>query len=78
MCTRDCQQLQEFVNQGCTQLKIQVSVDKLDIPNVLMQCETHNYNESQPCEIFISLQVSIETFYSHITIHLCCSGIDTL
>ncbi|CAF3358257.1 unnamed protein product [Rotaria socialis] len=52
--TRDCNELQQFVQEECTQLKLQVCVDKLNVDNVLMQCETFNYNESQPCQIFIS------------------------
>jgi hypothetical protein len=31
---KDCDQLQQFVQQGCAQMKVQICVDKLDIPRV--------------------------------------------
>ena len=72
--TRECEQLQQFIQQGCAQLRIQACVDKLDVPDVLMQCEPVIYNDSQPCKIFVSQSVSTEKI-SKIIIHLSCSGI---
>ncbi|CAF4526751.1 unnamed protein product [Rotaria sp. Silwood1] len=53
--TKDCNELQQFVKERCTQLKLQVCVDTIKVPNVLMQCAVFKYNESQPCQIFISI-----------------------
>ncbi|CAF3398129.1 unnamed protein product [Rotaria socialis] len=46
--TRDCNELQQFVQEECTQLKLQVCVDKLNVDNVLMQCvfKTRTVNKS--------------------------------
>jgi hypothetical protein len=54
----DSPELQQFVQEKCAQLKIEVSVDKLSIPGVLMQCQVSHYNESKPCQIFVNLPVS--------------------
>ncbi|CAF1078520.1 unnamed protein product [Rotaria sordida] len=59
--TKDCNQLQQFVEEGLAQLKMEVCIDKLEVPDVLMQCEVFNYNENKPCQIFISQLVSIST-----------------
>ena len=56
--SKDSEELQKFVKDGCSRLKLDVSVDKLKVPDVLMQCEVPSYDEMKPCKIFISQIVS--------------------
>lgn len=51
------EELRQFVRAGCSQMKMEVSVDHIRVPNVLMQCKVAPYNETKPSEILISLGV---------------------
>lgn len=75
--SKNCQELRQFVQNGCSQLKMQVCVDKLDISDVLMQCEVYRYDEKTPCIIFVNQSVSEEMFPSQVSLNRHSSGIDT-
>jgi hypothetical protein len=70
--SNDSPELQQFVQEKCAQLKIEVSVDKLSIPGVLMQCQVSHYNESKPCQIFVNLSVNAKKniLFTHIYLSL--------
>ncbi|CAF1108469.1 unnamed protein product [Adineta ricciae] len=50
----DCENLRQFVQDGCSRLKIEVCVQMLNVPDALMQCEAGGYDENKSCTIFIN------------------------
>ena len=62
--TKHCEELQNFVRNGCEQLKIQICIDKIDVADVLMQCEAFKYNDKEPCKILVNQLVNAREEFS--------------